>query len=83
MEKNKLYNPDEKNTLIMQFGNVARSLRKKYDQFIAYVYITLSKKISSSKTQKAKDKYKHMRQGVLEYIVSHKSQVIKELSKRK
>jgi hypothetical protein len=31
MEKNKLYNPDEKNTLIMQFGNVARSLRKKYE----------------------------------------------------
>ena len=27
----KLYNPDEKNTLIMQFGNVARSLRKKYE----------------------------------------------------
>jgi hypothetical protein len=26
MEKNKLYNPDE-----MQFGNVARSLRKKYE----------------------------------------------------
>ena len=31
MEKNKLYNPDEKNTLVMQFGNVARSLRKKYE----------------------------------------------------
>jgi len=30
MEKNKLYNPDEKNSLIMQFGNVAKSLRKRY-----------------------------------------------------
>jgi hypothetical protein len=69
--------------LINSFQPNSKSLREKYDQFIAYVYITLSKKIASSKTQKAKDKYKHMRQGVLEYIVSHKRQVIKELSKRK
>tara|TARA_R100001163_G_scaffold27079_1_gene21996 strand:+ start:91 stop:264 length:174 start_codon:yes stop_codon:yes gene_type:complete len=27
----KLYNPDEKNTLEMQFGNVARSLKKRYE----------------------------------------------------
>ena len=27
----KLYNPDEKNTLVMQFGNVARSLKKRYE----------------------------------------------------
>jgi hypothetical protein len=27
----KLYNPDEKNTLEMQFGNVAKSLKKRYE----------------------------------------------------
>jgi hypothetical protein len=31
MGKIKLYNPDKINTLEMQFGNVARSLRKKYE----------------------------------------------------
>ena len=31
MEKNKLYNPEENNSLIMQFGNLARSLRKRYE----------------------------------------------------
>ena len=69
--------------LIKSFEPDSKSSREKYDQFIAYVYITLSKKIANSKTQKVKDKYKHMRQIVLEYIVSHKRQVIKELSKKK
>jgi hypothetical protein len=27
----KLYNPDEKNTLEMQFGNLAKSLKKRYE----------------------------------------------------
>tara|TARA_R100001463_G_scaffold113679_1_gene168810 strand:- start:350 stop:526 length:177 start_codon:yes stop_codon:yes gene_type:complete len=31
MEKNKLYNSDKINTLEMQFGNVARSLKKRYE----------------------------------------------------
>ena len=31
MGKITLYNPDKINTLEMQFGNVARSLRKKYE----------------------------------------------------
>ena len=31
MEKNKLYNPNKINTLEMQFGNVARSLKKRYE----------------------------------------------------
>jgi hypothetical protein len=31
MEKIKLYNPDKINSLEMQFGNVARSLKKRYE----------------------------------------------------
>ena len=69
--------------IIKSFEPDIKNRRDNYDQLLIYIYRTFDKKINFTKSQVLKDKYKHMRQGVLEYIVSHKRQVIKELSKRK
>jgi len=69
--------------IIKTFEADSKNRRDNYDQLLIYIYRTFDKKINFTKSQMLKDKYKHMRQGVLEYIVSHKRQVIKELSKRK
>ena len=69
--------------IIKTFEPDSKNRRDNYDQLLIYIYRTFDKKINFTKSQMLKDKYKHMRQGVLEYIVSHKRQVIKELSKRK
>jgi hypothetical protein len=69
--------------IIKSFEPDIKNRRDNYDQLLIYIYRTFDKKINFTKSQMLKDKYKHMRQGVLEYIVSHKRQVIKELSKRK
>ena len=69
--------------IIKSFEPDIKNHRDNYDQLLIYIYRTFDKKINFTKSQMLKDKYKHMRQGVLEYIVSHKRQVIKELSKRK
>ena len=69
--------------IIKTFEPDPKNRRDNYDQLLIYIYRTFDKKINFTKSQMLKDKYKHMRQGVLEYIVSHKRQVIKELSKRK
>tara|TARA_R100001163_G_scaffold49327_1_gene37065 strand:- start:353 stop:529 length:177 start_codon:yes stop_codon:yes gene_type:complete len=31
MKKDKLYNPEETNSLVMQFGNIVRELKKRYE----------------------------------------------------
>jgi|TARA_B100001939_G_scaffold167762_1_gene144631 uncharacterized protein (DUF608 family) len=69
--------------IIKTFEPDSKNRRDNYDQLLIYIYRTFDKKINFTKSQMLKDKYKSMRQGVLEYIVSHKRQVIKELSKRK
>ena len=69
--------------IIKTFEPDIKNRKDNYDQLLIYIYRTFDKKINFTKSQMLKDKYKHMRQGVLEYIVSHKRQVIKELSKRK
>lgn len=69
--------------IIKSFEPDIKNRKDNYDQLLIYIYRTFDKKINFTKSQMLKDKYKHMRQGVLEYIVSHKRQVIKELSKRK
>ena len=53
----------------------------KYRDFIAHVYMTFDKKIVSSKVDREMNKYKKMRIDVINYIVMHEKQVIRELSK--
>mgnify|MGYP001374075643 FL=1 len=69
--------------LIQSFEPDSKNGRDNYEQLLIHIYHTFDKRINFTKSQILKDKYKHMRQGALEYIVLHKQQVIRELSKRK
>jgi|TARA_R100001463_G_scaffold42988_2_gene89847 hypothetical protein len=69
--------------LIQSFEPDSKNGRDNYEQLLIHIYHTFDKRINFTKSQTLKDKYKHMRQGALEYIVLHKQQVIRELSKRK
>ena len=71
------------NELIQSFEPDSKNGRDNYEQLLIHIYHTFDKRINFTKSQTLKDKYKHMRQGALEYIVLHKQQVIRELSKRK
>tara|TARA_R110002012_G_scaffold306651_2_gene511540 strand:- start:484 stop:720 length:237 start_codon:yes stop_codon:yes gene_type:complete len=53
----------------------------KYKDFLAHVYMTFDKKIVSSKVDREMNKYKKMRIDVINYIVAHENQIIKQLSK--
>ena len=53
----------------------------KYRDFLAHVYMTFDKKIVSSKVDREMNKYKKMRIDVINYIVAHENQIIKQLSK--
>jgi len=53
----------------------------KYRDFLAHVYMTFDKKIVLSKVDREMNKYKKMRIDVINYIVMHEKQVIRELSK--
>ena len=69
--------------LIKSFEPNSKNGRDNHEQLLIHIYHTFDKRINFTKSQTLKDKYKHMRQGALEYIVLHKQQVIRELSKRK
>lgn len=53
----------------------------KYRDFLAHVYMTFDEKIVSSKVDREMNKYKKMRIDVINYIVAHENQIIKQLSK--
>ncbi len=55
--------------------------KEKYKDFLAHVYMTFDKKIVSSKVDREMNKYKKMRIDVINYIVAHENQIIKQLSK--
>lgn len=55
---------------------------KSYEQFARYVYLTLQREIDLSKG-KQKDKYIKIRNDILKYIVTNKSNVTLELRRNK
>lgn len=65
--------------LIDSFDGDAKTPQKKYEQFLLYVYFTFDKKIKSVKTEKLRNKYIKIRKNILEYIVSHKKEIIKSI----
>ena len=69
--------------LIQSFEPDSKNNRDNYEQLLIHIYHTFDKRINFTKSQILKDKYKHMRQDMLEYLISHKRQVIRELSKKK
>ncbi len=73
-------NPQVKE-LLQSFETDSKTPKRKYNDFLAYVYATFDKKISSSKADKIIDKYIKMRNSVLSYIVTNEKSIIKQLNK--
>jgi hypothetical protein len=67
--------------LLQSFETDSKAHKNKYNDFLAYVYVTFDKKISSSKADKIIDKYIKMRKSVLSYIVTNEKSIIKQLNK--
>ena len=62
--------------LIQSFESDTRNPKDKFNQFLIYVFFTFDKRI---KTDKSKDKYKKMKNNVLQYIATHKREIITQL----
>ena len=68
--------------LILSFETESKYPEKiKYKHFLTHVYTTFDKKIVSSKVDREMNKQKKMRIDVINYIVAHENQIIKQLSK--
>jgi len=65
--------------LINSFESDTKILNDKYNQFLLFVYYTFDKRIRNIKSQKTKDKYKKIKNNVLQYIATHKGEIIKQL----
>jgi hypothetical protein len=65
--------------LIQSFESDARNQKDKYNQFLIYVYFTFDKRIRNIKNEKTKDKYKKVKNSVLQYIAAHKGEILAQL----
>lgn len=65
--------------LIQSFESDARNQKDKYNQFLIYVYFTFDKRIRNIKNEKTKDKYKKVKNSVLQYISAHKGEILAQL----
>jgi len=65
--------------LIQSFESDAKSSKDKFNQFLIYVYFTFDKRIRNIKSEKTKNKYKKIKQNILQYILSHKSDIVKQI----
>ena len=71
------------NALIQSFEPDSKNSKKIYDQFILFIYFNFDRKIKSISNENTKNKYKEIRKRILEYTVSHKNQIVKELNRNK
>jgi hypothetical protein len=71
-------NPQVKE-LLQSFETDSKAPKRKYNDFLAYVYVTFDKKISSSTADKIIDKYIKMRNSVLSYIIANERAIRSEL----
>ena len=71
------------NELIQSFEPDSKNSKEIYDQFILFIYFNFDRKIKSISNENTKNKYKEIRKRILEYTVSHKNQIVKELNRNK
>ena len=71
------------NELIQSFEPDSKNSKKIYDQFILFIYFNFDRKIKSISNENTKNKYKEIRKRILEYTVSYKNQIVKELNRNK
>ena len=67
--------------LLQSFESNTKSPKHRYDEFLAHVYSTFEKYISSCDTGRKMNKYKKMRAKVLKYILPNEKSIISNLSK--
>jgi hypothetical protein len=69
--------------IINSFESSSKIPKKKYNDFLVYVYMTFDEKILSCKKNKMIDKYKKMRLSILKYIVANERVITAEICKNK
>ena len=74
-----MHNISQISELINSFESDSNNPKDKFNQFLLYVYFTFDKRIRNIKSEKLKDKYKKIKNSVLQYIATHKREIIKEL----
>ena len=65
--------------LLQSFESDSKTSTGKYNDFLAYVYMTFDKHISLSKSDRNMNKYKKMRNSVLSYIVANERAIRSKL----
>jgi len=67
--------------LLQSFESKTKSSKHRYNEFLAHVYATFEKYISSCNSGKKMNKYKEMRAKILKYILANEKSIILNLSK--
>ena len=67
--------------IINSFESTSKSRISRYNDLLAYVYMTFDKKISLCKSDREMNKYKKMRNSVLRYIVANERAITTEICK--
>ena len=68
--------------LIQPFETDSKSLKNKYKDFVAYIYITFANNINYSKSQSIKNKYIKIRKDLLQYVVANERAITSEINKK-
>lgn len=74
---------DEIKEIINSFESSSKIPKKKYNDFLVYVYMIFDKKILSCKKNKMIDKYKKIRLSTIKYIVANEKIITAEICKNK
>jgi hypothetical protein len=69
--------------IMKSFETTSKTRSGKYKDFLAYIYLTFDKKISLCKVDKEMNKYKKMRNSILQYIVANERAITAEICKIK
>lgn len=69
--------------LIQSFETDSKIPKRKYNDLLAYIYMTFDKKISLCKTNGEMNKYKKMRASILQYITTNERAITAEICKIK
>ena len=67
--------------IIQSFESPSKSRGARYNDFLAHVYTTFDKHISLCKKDREMNKYKKMRNSVLNYIVANERAIKSEICK--
>jgi hypothetical protein len=67
--------------LLKSFETDSKIPKRKYNDFLAHVYIIFDSQIASCKSDKIMNKYKKMRNDILKYIVANERAITTEICK--